>query len=208
MSVLMTLALAASGAVALPAPSGDPAKWLKVEDIPEDAFNSGQDGGFVYKALVTPAGKVEQCQVLAASTAKASWTMVCKRIASRGAFAPARDEKGAPAYSVLEDSYAYVLPELWVPGAMKAAPNFVFDVAKLPGGGAEPLRVAVNVAVDASGALRQCDAPAGAKQAALSRAACAQLPQVWQALPERNEAGQPVAYVRAMQVEFRQAPAR
>ncbi len=52
--------------------------------------------------------------------------------------------------------------------------------------------------------LSDCSAPVGAASAALARAACGQLPSLWVPMPEKNAAGQPVAYVRQLHVEFRE----
>lgn len=207
MSMMMLMAMA-TGLVTLPAPTGYPDRWLGPDDIPKAEFNAGKDGTFFFKLVVTPAGKVDQCKVLAATAAETEWGGFCDRVKRRFSYAPVTDHKGVPSHFVVEQGYAYVLPESWVPNAVKAPAYLELDVARLPGATDGKVRVPVNVAVDAGGALSACNAaPAAANNAALAKAACGQLQAQWAAMPEKNAAGQAVGYVRELVVEFRQQKA-
>lgn len=203
MSVFLLLAMAA-GTVAMPAPVGSPNRWLGPEDIPHSEFEAGNDGAFFVKALVSPDGKVEQCRVQQASAPRAEWDAFCNRVKRRFGFHPVTDPQGAPSYYLLEENYAYVLPQTWVRNGVASQPDMVVDVQKLPGAKDGKLDVAVNVAIDAAGALRQCNAGAD-EQASLAGLACGQLQARWTPMPEKSAAGQPVAYIRQMKVQFREA---
>lgn len=204
MSMLALLALAAS-AVTIPERAGSGDQWLGPNDIPKSAFDSGKDGAFFFKALVDPAGKVELCTVEGATvSATEDRDAFCKRVKQRFAYRPAA---GAPGYYVLEENYAFILPSDWHRNPLAIPPHFVVEVQKLPAGSGKTADVAVNVSVDEGGALRDCGVPADAPRAALSRLACGQLPGLWSPMPEKNAAGKPVAYVRQLHVEFREAGA-
>lgn len=204
MSILASMAMAA-GAVALPGPAGNPGAWLDTFDIPESAVRAGENGSIFYKAVVTPDGKVDQCTVEASSAARSDWEKFCSRVKRRFSFEAARDQQGTPVYYVEEGNYAFVLPETWVRNPARPSPSLVVDVAKLPGAADGKVDVAVNIAVDPAGKLLHCNAASSAGQAALSRLACEQLSASWAPMPERNSAGQPISYIRQMQVEFRTA---
>ncbi|HEY1124073.1 MAG TPA: hypothetical protein VGE65_00445 [Sphingobium sp.] len=206
MSILALMALGA-GAVAIPDRAGSGEQWLGPGDIPKSAFESGKDGAFFFKAVVNPAGKVELCTIEGSTVPAAEdRDAFCKRIKQRFAYRPVA---GDSSYYVLEENYAFILPADWHRNALAIPPHFVVEVKKLPAGAGKTAYVAVNVAVDEQGALRDCGVPANAVNATLSRLACGQLPSIWSPMPEKNAAGKPVAYVRQMHVEFREpgAPA-
>jgi hypothetical protein len=201
MPMIALIALAAAS-VAMPPPKGNRERWLRAEDIPQSEFAAGNDGTFFFKALVAPDGKVEQCSVLGSTAPKPEWASFCEKVKRRFAYGAVTDHAGAPAYFVLEDNFAFVLPEQWVPSAAAMPADLVVEVASLPGAKGGKLAMPVNVAVDARGALLQCNAAVSSDQSTLARLACDQLKVQWKAMPEKNAAGQPVAYVRQLQVEF------
>jgi len=208
MSMLLLMSMAA-GAVAMPEPAGNPEHWLDPFDIPESAVRTGENGSIFYKLVVGPGGKIDRCNVQAASAQSGDWEKFCGRVKRRFSYSAAKDQAGDPTYYVLEENYAFVLPGTWIRGAQKPGSDFVIDVAQLPGAAGGKIDVAINIAVDATGKLQQCNAPAKAPQPTLSRLACEQLTANWAPMPERNAAGQPISYIRQMQVEFRPArPAR
>ncbi len=163
-------------------------------------MRAGESGSIFYKAVVAPDGRIDQCTVEASTAEKADWDKFCSRVKRRFSFDAVKDQQGAPAYYVLQEGYAFVLPETWVRNPGKPDPNLVIDVAKLPGAPDGKIDLAVNVAVDAAGKLQHCNAAPSAGQATLSRLACEQLMANWAPMPERNAAGQPINYVRQMQV--------
>jgi len=204
MSMLLLMSIAA-GAVAMPEPASNPEHWLGTFDIPESAVRAGENGSIFYKLVVGPDGKVDRCNVQAASAQSGDWDKFCGHVKLRFSYRPAKDQAGDPTYYVLEENDAFVLPGTWIRDAQKPGSDFVVDVARLPGSTDGKLDVAVNIAVDATGKLQQCNAPAKAPQPTLSRLACEQLMANWAPMPERNAAGLPISYVRQMQVEFRAA---
>jgi hypothetical protein len=201
MSILALIAMA--GAVAIPDRAGSGESWLRPDDIPKSAFEAGNDGAFFIKAVVNPQGKVELCTVEGATVPVADREAFCKRVKQRFAYRPLTT---AQSYYVLEENYAFILPTDWHRNPLAVPAHFSVDVQKLPGT-KKTVDVTVNVAVDAQGKLSDCSAPADAASAALARVACGQLPSLWVPMPEKNAAGQPVAYVRQLHVEFHEAGA-
>jgi hypothetical protein len=201
MSILALIAMA--GAVAIPDRAGSGESWLRPDDIPKSAFDAGKDGAFFFKAMVNPQGKVELCTIEGATVPVADRDAFCKRVKQRFAYRPVTSTQS---YYVLEENYAFILPSEWHRNPLAVPAHFSVDVQKLPGR-EQALDVTVNVAVDAQGGLRDCSAPADAANTAFARAACGQLPSLWAPMPEKNAAGQPVAYVRQLHVEFREASA-
>jgi hypothetical protein len=194
--------MAVAGLVAIPERSGKGDLWLSANDIPRSAFDSGEDGAFLFKAVVNPAGKVELCEVEVSSLKQADREAFCERVKRRFSYRPVAGQQGAPSYYVLEEHYAYILPSDWVRMTPESPPNFLVDVKALPGG-KKTADVKVNVAVDAQGALRDCSVPADSGDATLARLGCSQLPKMWAAMAEKNAAGQPVGYVRQFKIQFR-----
>ncbi len=203
MSLLALMAAAAAGTVTIPAPVGDPDRWFGPNDIPKGAFDSGQSGVFVFKALVGANGNVDLCQAQGSSASEADREAFCERVKRRAKFSKVTGPGGAPTYYVVEDSFIYILPETWHRNTNAPQPNFVFDVQRLPGATGGKVDVPVYVAVDKDGKLVQCNVPVDAARVDLARAACGQLPVVWKPMIERNAADEAVAYVRQLWVEFR-----
>jgi hypothetical protein len=198
--------MAVAGLVAIPERSGKGDLWLGASDIPRSAFDAGEDGAFLFKAVVNPAGKVERCEVEVSTLKQADREAFCERVKRRFSYRPAGGQQGASSYYVLEEHYAYILPSDWVRMPEAMPPNFLVDVKALPGG-RKTADVTVNVAVDAQGALRDCSVPADSGDATLARLGCGQLPAMWVTMAEKNAAGQPVAYVRQFKIQFRTAGA-
>ena len=206
LAILLLTAMAA-GAVVLPEPIGDRRTWLSYGDFPSDELRAEHNGSIHYKAVVKPDGKVESC-VIEVSTASAhDKATFCGKIKSRFRFRKVLGPAGAPRYYVLKEPFLYVLPDSKAARPVWPGPDFAIDVQALPKALNGRVEVSVNVAVDAVGHLTACDVPASAAQAALAKVACGQLPTIWSAMPEKNAAGEPIAYVRQMRVEFREAGA-
>jgi len=203
MSLLALMAAAAVGTVTVPAPVGNPNDWFGASDIPKGEFQAGNDGVFVIKAIVSAGGKIDDCRVRSTGASRADREDFCARLKRKAKFGTAINESGAPVYYVLEDSYAYVLPDSWHRFGAPPEPNAVIDVEKLPEAKAGKTDVLVNVSVDATGKLRQCNPAANSLQPALGRVACGQLTSSWTPQLEHNAAGDSVAYVRQLWVEFR-----
>jgi hypothetical protein len=202
MSLLALMALAS--AVALPDRVGSEDRWLWPGDIPKSAFEAGEDGQIVFKAVVNPSGKVELCAVEGSTVAQLDRETFCKRVKQRLAYHPTA---GTRSYYVLEENYGFVLPSSWVRNKNGVPAHFVMEVSKLPGSGAKAVSVPVNISVDDKGLLLDCSVPADASSAVLGRLACGQLPVIWTPMSETNAAGQHVPYVRQLNVEFREQAA-
>lgn len=204
MSLLTLVTLV--GAVALPSRVGSDDRWLRSGDIPQSAIKAGVDAEIIFKAVVNPAGKVELCAVEGSTVAYLNREAFCKRVKQRLAYRPTPDMHS---YFVVEENYGIVLPASWVRNRNGVPAHFAMEVSKLPGNAAKAVSVSVNISVDDKGRLLDCSVPVDTSSAVLARLACGQLPVIWTPMSERNAAGQPVAYVRELRVEFREgAPAR
>lgn len=192
----------------IPAPASNPKSWFKADDIPRDEFDAGNDGSFFIQAVVNSSGVVEQCKAKSSSAGEADRNAFCDLFKRRAKYNRIANQAGGSTYYVVEENYTYILPEAWYRNAHPQLPMFVFDVKSLPGAKDGKLGVVVNVAVDEQGALKRCEVPSDAGSASLARLACSQLPTAWEAMPLKNGAGQPVAYVRQLTVEFRQPSAK
>jgi hypothetical protein len=203
MSLLALMTAAAVGTVTVPAPAGNPNDWFGASDIPKGEYRAGNDGVFVIKAIVSAGGKVDACHARPTGPSQADRDDFCARLKRKAKFGNVVNESGTPVYYVMEDSYAYVLPESWHRFGAPPEPNAVIDVEKLPDAKDGKTDVLVNVSVDANGDLRKCNPASNSMQPALGRVACGQLTSSWAPLPETNAAGDAIPYVRQMWVEFR-----
>ncbi len=128
MSILALIAMV--GTVAIPDRAGSGESWLRPDDIPKSAFESGKDGAFFIKALVNPQGKVELCKVEGATVPVPDQEAFCKRVKQRFAYRPVTT---ALSYYVLEENYAFILPSDWHRNLLAVPAHFSMDVQKLPG---------------------------------------------------------------------------
>lgn len=206
MAILFLTALAA-GVVALPRPIGDPKYWLGFNEYPLDELRADRGGEVYYKALINPAGKAELCVIERATMSTGDQSRFCGRVKSSFRYKPVTGPDGLPTYFLRKERWYYFLPDVGGKAPPPSGADFEIDVQSLPKALNGRVEVRVNVAVNAAGNLTQCDAPAEATQAALAKLACDQLPTIWAVMPEKNATGEPIAYVRQMRVEFREAGA-
>lgn len=199
MSVVALMTLVA--AVAMPTPVGDRENWFGEEDIPQSQFSAGKNGVFYYKALVKPDGKLDSCKVIASGANKQEQATFCKSAMVRMKYHNVVDQGGGPVYMVVDENFVFVVPDRWRPNLVKPLANLFIETAALPEGGNND--VTVNIAVDRAGQLRACNAPSGAKDSTLAERTCGQLQVLWSPMPEKDSAGNPVAYIRELRVEYR-----
>ena len=126
----------------------------------------------VVQAQITPEGDIRNCQVLAVKGDQASGSKVCDLIAKKKA-KPALGPDQRPAYGLL-----LTMLQLVSPGSKNAAeisafsltPDIQLAVAGLPDEAGPGLNLALNLMVDPTGVVTECElpppAPAGASRAA------------------------------------------
>jgi hypothetical protein len=206
MGILVLTAMVA-GAVVMPEPVGDPRTWFTLNDFPRDELRASHNGSIYFKAIANPTGRTESCIIEVSTLSANDKAAFCALVKSRFRYKKVPGQDTTPTYFVLEKLFFYTVSDAVNGPPMKAGPDFSIDVQRLPKALKGKIEVQVNVAVDAAGLLTKCDTPADAVQPALAKLACGQLPAIWDPMPEKNAAGEAIAYIRQMRVEFREAVA-
>jgi hypothetical protein len=205
---------AATGAVAIPKPTTTKSPGqIIAENYPPEAFLANSSGVILYRVVVDPRGKPENCIVDATDLSKSDTQNTCAAVMFRFRFERPTGPDGAPTYYVYDGRTMFLASGSTITGPPPVIePIFTIALPSLP---AEAqyygVKVSVHVAVDANGALIQCNPPTDAKASlALARLACEQLPAVWKPMPVLNVAGEPIGYIRRLSISFREtgAPAR
>jgi len=206
MSIVILLAIA-SGTVPMPGDVGDRRSWLTSDDYPNDEFRAGRNGSIYFKTIANPSGRAEVCIIEMSTLGGRDKAAFCAVVKSRFKYRNVTGPDGSPMYFIEEKSFFYQVPGSKIGTQMRPGPDFAVEVQALPKTLKGRVEVLVNVAVDEAGQLKKCDAPAEAAHPTLARLACGQFPSLWAAMPEKNATGEPIAYIRQMRVEFREAGA-
>lgn len=88
---------------------GSPGSWLNSSDYPKDALDGGHNGIVQFRVDVDATGKVEKCNVLAATKPSDFELATCKGISKRARFVPALDAKGAAVRSFYVNTVKWIM---------------------------------------------------------------------------------------------------
>ncbi|HPU16097.1 MAG TPA: TonB family protein [Polymorphobacter sp.] len=210
------LALAVAAVVATPvAAAMTPAKLAAspytAGDYPQSASRNSEMGYARIRVIVSPQGKPIDCAVVDSSGTASLDAASCAVMLKRGAFTPARDDNGQPAFAVHEQTVPWFIAfnarDMRAREAQVPRPSDIdveVNVASLPAGLVAPLAVIADVMVNNEGRVVQCAADAGASvpPPALARAACTQVGTLVKFEPARDAGGTRVASVQQAKVVF------
>ncbi len=175
-------------------------------DYPSNAFHAREQGSVRLSVVITPSAKVEQCRVLISSGSKSLDQASCNLVFKKAVFRAARDEKGRPAYGLVEVNIGWRLPAIAPPlEAEPVAPLAELTVDRLPNSVAGPIDVKVTLLINDAGGIERCAVPEDADHADQSSAACEALPRMWPESILRTKAGLSARYVRVLDVRFNAA---
>lgn len=93
-----------------PAPRGNPARWVNLNDYPSESLRLEQSGRVEFKLTINAAGRVSDCIVTRSSGYTALDTATCKLMLRRGRFSPAIDENGNEAPGSYSSSVTWTPP--------------------------------------------------------------------------------------------------
>ena len=153
--------------------------------------------------VVSPEGTVERCVILQPSPYEELNNATCSAAILRMRLTAARDEGGAPIWSVLRTAFTWRLDRRGdAPQTPPQSAEIELDVARLPDGSREPVTLDVHVLVAADGSLARCVPPEGTPQPALAQAACRAMPALWTPAPLWTPSGERVRHIRTLGVRF------
>lgn len=178
-----------------------PASWFTFDDYPMKAFEKKQEGVTQFELLISPQGKVEQCNIVASSGSEELDKTTCYLATRRAQFNPARGPDGQPVFGVYRSQALWAIPENKI--SSTAGPDLEISLNQLPAGTAEPPVVKLAYAVDAQGKASSCtEMPTSLKQpAVLVELGCKELLSK-SGGAVLGPAGQPVAAVKTAAVRF------
>jgi hypothetical protein len=97
LSLLLLLASGASQQETTEAiPRGNPADWVRYEDLPADAVREAKRDVLTLQIAVTASGTPAKCNIMETSGSRRLDDAVCEQLMANGRFQPARDSAGAP----------------------------------------------------------------------------------------------------------------
>ena len=203
MTVLLTFALAS--ALTLPAPANSPSNWAMDSDYPTGAKQRGEGGAVDYLIIISPEGRVSQCQITQSSGSAELDQRTCEVFYARAMFKPAMDENNNPTSGLYKGRFT------WTPeGQQRKAPprnperraDIELQVNHLPNN-AQEIRVGITARIDENGKIGFCepfdDAGDNVK---LARIACAQAKTLISSAMV-DAAGKPIPMVRTFGVSFK-----
>lgn len=179
-------------------------------DLPYWGQTNAAPAMVFYKLVISPAGRVDKCEILVSDSNQEFRAKFCSFLKGRD-YRPARNAFGQPTYGVSEAPFSLVY---WSKPStrLETGPDYQLDLQKLPDHLPDPPEVWVAVEVDPAGGFKSCAIPelrlakkVKATTDALAKVACAQLPAIWDSMPEKDGAGVPIAYVRKIRVAFQAA---
>lgn len=88
---------------------------FSTDDYPQEALRLGEQGTVAVRLLVTSAGRVGKCEVLASSGSQILDRATCNILSQRARFTPARDEKGRPTTDYYTQRIRWELPRHIIP---------------------------------------------------------------------------------------------
>ena len=179
---------------------GDASSWLSDDDYPALARQQGEEGRVLFRLLISPAGKVDLCEILESSGSAQLDQQTCALMFVRAKFKPARDEQGKAIYATVTRSSLWHLTKK-IP-YQKPPADIEISVSALPTGVSNPLLTNVWAIIDETGAIRACQPRASQIAPAVKAIACQQVHANWKPRPAINSQGHPVSTLQSVSVKF------
>lgn len=187
-------------ALAVAAEPINPGDWLKNSDFPTVALRGGDRGAVFFALTVSPAGKVEHCEIMDSSGSNLLDARTCSLLKARGRFRPARDDEGKPVTGVFRSLANWVMP-----GVTNKRPSRIdldVELSRLPPGMKSPVELTVSFLVDTEGRISSCRAERSKAAETLGEIACSQVHAQIKPEPARDAQGIPVRSVQCAVVAF------
>jgi len=181
-------------------PIGNVSEWIRSSDNVQAQAN----GKVLFKVIFNPQGMPDRCIIVQREGDASIDALVCELIFKRFRSHPSRGADGQPTYMIMERSAVFTTGKSGGTG-LRSQPLTVTDITQSLAPKDDGKRMALAVAVNAEGGVLKC-APtqwAKKKDISLAEAACRSLPAGWKAAREFNTAGEPIAYLRGFNIEFR-----
>lgn len=145
---------------------------MMVNDYPNAALRSGQQGMVWVELSIDAAGKPVFCEIVHSSGFSALDDKSCFILMKRARFAPARDAAGQPIASLYRSRMDWRIdPSAQIDG-LPAIVDKTFTVNRLPASVKGQLFVLVRQVVAANGQVESCAVEKGSGQDAIDRLAC------------------------------------
>lgn len=192
------LLLFVASQLAAPTTTG-PANWYKPDDYPIQYIEAGRSFDISLRLTVKPDGNLQGCAIEKSSGEKAFDKYNCALLLSRAKLNPAKDKDGRPALGIYRTRVTWRTDDR---KPMPGAGDLELTVAKLPAGLSSPTYIQVALAVDGTGHATDCASGKPDQNAALVKAACAQLLRSYRAIPARLPSGELVPSVQSASVSF------
>jgi TonB family protein len=191
-----------SGAVVAATPV-TPLPWFEFRDYPMKAFERNAEGVTRFELLISPDGKIVDCEVTSSSGHEDLDRQTCFLATKRVQFRPARGANGQPVWGVYRTQALWALPERSIQAP--PAPDLELSLNKLPEGVVEPPAVKLAYEIDQRGNPSSCTLmPSSLKQPqVLVELGCAKLLEHEKGKPVIGPAGQAVRAVKTGAVLFR-----
>lgn len=201
----MPLLVLAAALMSVAAEPIDRAGWFTRQDFPPGSARRGEEGFVLYRLTVSPAGQVQQCEVIEGSGFAKLDDRTCALARERARFKPASDDAGQPTTGVYRDVAS------WLTNSRSRIPrpsqtDLVVNVNQLPSGLGSPALVPVDFVVDASGKVESCAARPTEGVGALAKMACDQAMALLAPRPARGADGQAERSVQRFTVAFSTSP--
>ena len=167
------------------------------------AFERNAEGVTRFQLLISPDGKIVDCEVTSSSGHEDLDRQTCFLATKRVQFRPARGASGQPVWGVYRTQALWALPERSIQAP--PAPDLELSVNRLPEGSVEPPAVKLAYAVDQHGNPSSCTLmPSSLKQPqVLVDLGCEKLLEHEKGKPVIGPTGQAVPAVKTGAVLFK-----
>ena len=177
-----------------PIPMGNPAGWLAAADFPH-----GFPANLIatINIVVSPAGKLERCDIDPSSGDNSFDTTVCKVEMSRARFIPARDTDDLAAYGIFH-------VDVNTSGRKKPPADLVLTLNKLPQDLRPPIELGAIITVDVDGHVTKCVPRAAYEETArlLGKIGCDQVVAEWKPRIAKTADNIAVSSIQSLAVGF------
>jgi hypothetical protein len=198
--IVLALLAAAPATLHFGDPIGNMPEWIRDSDNDKAQAR----GKVLFKVIFNLEGKPDRCIIVEREGDPAVERLACDAIYKRFRFKPSTGPDAQPTYLIFQKSAVYSLQQPGGP-SLKTPPLIVDDTTGMLSDRASARRLALAVAVDRTGSIAKCGPTQATKgkDVAVAEAACRSLPASWRPAPEVNADGQPIAYLRGFEIEFR-----
>jgi len=91
-------------------PRTSPGSWALTDDYPARDLREGNEGVTVFRATISPSGRVTGCEIVRSSGHPGLDAATCKAVTYRARFAPATDENGDNIAGTYSNSVLWQIP--------------------------------------------------------------------------------------------------